>query len=70
MDAPDDLIITIADIRLAGMCARGARRWFEVQGLDFARLLKQGYPASVLLATGDAQAVKVVERTMKRLSNG
>lgn len=70
MDAPDDLIITIADIRKAGLCARGARRWAEAQGIDFARFLKEGVPASVLLATGEAHAVLVVERTRKRLSNG
>lgn len=61
-----DPIVTINDIRKAGYCALGARSWFEAYNLDFRTFLKHpeaggGLPASVLLATGDACAARVVE---------
>lgn len=57
----DDPIITIDDIRKVGICASGTRRWFEAQGLDFRDFMQNGISASVLAATGDAQALRVVE---------
>jgi hypothetical protein len=61
-----DPVITITDIRAAGHCARGARRWFEEHGIDFRRVVREGIPASELLATGDAIGIQVVERTLER----
>lgn len=55
----EDPIVTIRHIRHVGLCARGARMWFAQKGLDYAVFLKEGYPASVLEATGDALALKV-----------
>lgn len=62
----DDPIITIADIRKTGHCVRGAGQWFALQGLDFKAFLKNGLPASVLLATGDELARQVVEHKMRQ----
>lgn len=62
-------IITINDVRRAGYCALGARRWFEAQGFDFRAFLKNGIPAEQFLSTGDAHAKRVVERKMER-TNG
>lgn len=66
MDAPPDLIITINDIRKAGHCTRGARNWFEQQGLDFRGFLKDGISAEDFLASGDAQAQQVVASKLQR----
>lgn len=66
----DDLVITITDVRRAGHCVSGARRWFERHGLDFRHFLKHGIPAADMLATGDAQGRQVVERTVARRAEG
>jgi len=58
--------ITITDIRNAGHCVAGARTWFGEYDLDFRDFLKNGIDADVLLATGDAMAVQVVERKIER----
>lgn len=62
--------ITITDIRKAGHCVAGARRWFTAHRLDFAAFLKVGVPSATLLATGDALAVQVVDRKKERLTHG
>jgi hypothetical protein len=59
-------LITITDVRMAGLCASGARRWFEAYGLDFRDFVTNGIDAEVLLATGDAYALRVVEFTRSR----
>lgn len=60
------MIITIDDIRQAGICVAGARPWFRQHGLDFADMLKNGIEAERLLATGDAMAIRVVEMKQER----
>lgn len=57
----EDPIIWMNDIVKVGICAAGARRWFNERDLDFRSFMKQGIPASELAATGDAQALRVVE---------
>lgn len=61
--------ITIEDIRRAGYCTRGARRWFSDNGLDFAASLRkneaghyQGTPRAVFLATGCPMALDIVAK--------
>lgn len=61
-------IVNINDVRAAGFCASGARRWFETWGFDFRKFLREGIPASTLLQTEDAFALRVVKR--KAESNG
>ncbi len=56
-----DVLVTIAHVRAAGMCVHGARAFFARHGLDFRAFLRDGIPAQVLLATGDAMARRVVE---------
>ena len=56
-----DVLVTIAHVRAAGLCVHGTRTWFARQGLDFRAFLARGLPASILLATGDAMAQRVVE---------
>lgn len=62
----EDPIITIADIRATGHCVRGAGRWFALHGLDFKKFMREGLPASTLLATDDALARQVVEHKMRQ----
>lgn len=58
--------VRIEDVQAAAFCVRGARRWFEGHGLDFAAFLADGVEADVLLATKDPLAVKVVEHKRGR----
>lgn len=60
------MIITIADVRRAGHCTLGARRWFEAHGIDFATFLKDGIEAEVFITKGDALAARVVDLKRKR----
>lgn len=66
MQPETDFLVTMDDCLKAGYCARGVRRWFGNQGLDFRAFMKAGIAASELLATGDAYANQVVERSMRR----
>lgn len=49
-------------------CANGTRRWFARMGLDWADFLRNGIEDSVLEATGDAMALKLLEHV--RNQNG
>lgn len=46
-------------------CNRGARPWFARQGLDWNVFRTEGYPVSVLRATGDAFAARVCDLAEK-----
>lgn len=54
-------IITIQDVRDAGYCASGARRWFESYGFDFRDFMQNGIDQERFLATGDAMAQRVAD---------
>lgn len=56
-------------IRELGYCNRGARAFFERHGLDWRRFLAEGLPAEQIERTGDAMALKAVERARKE-TNG
>jgi len=60
------VIITISDVRAAGLCAKGAREWFEQHNFDFRDFLKNGIEAEKVLATGDGLARQVVNRKLER----
>jgi len=62
------MIITMDDIR-RHHCVAGIRRWFAANGLDFRDFMKNGIESDVLLATGDALAVAVVEDAARRREN-
>lgn len=55
------VIVRMEHIRAARMCSRGARAFFARHNLDWQTFLKDGLPAEVLAATGDAMALQVVE---------
>lgn len=58
--------ITIADVRYAGYCSSGARRWFKSYGLDFRDFVENGINEAAFLATGDALAQRVVDVKRER----
>lgn len=55
------MIITMADIRKARMCAKGTRAFFLSHNLDFQDFLKNGIDAKKLIETNDAMALQVVK---------
>lgn len=57
----DELIITMKDVRRLSYCSSGARAWFKRHGLDWADFLRNGIPASKMLATNDALGKGLVE---------
>ena len=65
----DDPIIRIDDIRKAGHCVWGARKWFADNDLDFRKFMSEGLPASTLLSVSDdALPRQVIDRKLKRES--
>ncbi|KAF3999072.1 hypothetical protein [Glaciimonas immobilis] len=68
----DALMITVRDLYSVpdfkggtGYCGSGARRWFAHYGFDWQEFVKNGLPASVLAATGDALALQVIAHAAK-----
>lgn len=68
MTDTNDIIVTVHDCRKLGYCMKQVRPWFGVVGLDFRDFVKNGIPASKLLATDDAYATRVVEQARKRIA--
>lgn len=58
--------LTITDVRQAGLCVRGARRFFQHHGVDFADFVKNGISLAEAEATGDALVLRVIESKRKR----
>lgn len=48
------------------LCVPGARIWFKEHDLDFRDFLRNGIDEEILLATGDAFALAVVEQAHGR----
>lgn len=44
----------------SGFCCRGARAWALQHGLNWAGFVRDGVDAELLLATGDALAMRLV----------
>lgn len=59
--AGNDFTVRIKHLRAAGYCNREPRLWFARQGLSWSDFATKGLPASVLVATNDPLALKVVE---------
>jgi hypothetical protein len=55
-----ELTITMADVRGAAQCSRGARMFFKMHNLDWQNFLENGINAGVILDTGDIIAESVV----------
>jgi hypothetical protein len=48
-------------VRMAKICARGAREWYKAHDLDWNDFLDNGVPAEVLEATGDPIVQRAVD---------
>jgi hypothetical protein len=48
------------------MCAKGVRQFLQRRGMSWTEFLKKGIDSDVLLATGDAMAIQVVENANGR----
>ena len=59
--------ITIDHVRAVGLCVNGTRTWFARHDLDFRAFLRDGCDAEILLSTGDAMALKVVDYARARI---
>lgn len=46
-------------------CAKGARRWAARLNLDWAAFVRDGIDSDVLIATGDAMALRLVDHAMR-----
>jgi len=58
-----DLIITTEHLRnVDGYCVAGAKEFAKLHGLDFKQFIQHGISAAELINTGDALALKMVER--------
>lgn len=54
------MIVRIGDVRAAGYCVQGARRWAESHGIDFKDFLRDGIDAEVLRQSGDGLALRLL----------
>lgn len=62
----EPVIVIMQDIRAAKLCSSGARGWFQRQGMDWSKFLSEGLPEEQFIATGDANALRVVEAARAR----
>lgn len=57
----EPIMVRMKHVRQAKMCSRGARAWFERQGLDWNKFLAEGLPVEMIEATGDHMAIEVAK---------
>lgn len=62
------LIVTPTDCQRSGFCALGIKAWCDANGFDIRDALKNGVPAELLTATGDAFALRAVAAAERRAS--
>ena len=62
------MIVRVQHLRLVtgystrpGICAKGAREWFEARGWDWRDFVRNGVDADRLRATGDAFAIALAD---------
>lgn len=60
----DDDPILFAKEAAPFMCGYGIHRFCDAAGLDYMKLVREGYPMSVLLATGDTLCAEVIEKVL------
>lgn len=63
-------MVTVAHMREAKLCARGARQFAARHNLDFNRFIATGLPASEFEATGDAIALLVAKLARDEAADG
>jgi len=53
--------VTVHDLKAMAYCNRGSRPFFERHGLDWGDFVRNGIDAELLIATGDAMALRLVD---------
>lgn len=61
----EPLLIKVEDLRRSGICP-DARIWFARQGLDWRDFVRNGIDSEILVVTGNAIAIRVVEEARAR----
>lgn len=69
MPSDDQVIVRVKHLRAAGMCNREPRIFAARHQLSWSQFVSEGLPASALIATGDAMALRVVEIARKDSEN-
>ncbi|MFC3724411.1 hypothetical protein [Neoaquamicrobium sediminum] len=54
--------LTMGDVRRAGYCVRGSRRWFEATGRDFKLFLREGMPMDEARQIDDAVVKDILKK--------
>lgn len=62
--------ITIGDVRRAGYCVLGARKWCRQNGIDFKIFVKRGFPVSELHDLKNDAVVQQILRIKGEGRNG
>lgn len=62
------IIVTVQDLRASKLCFQGARPWLSRHEFSWQGFLANGIDAEVLVATGDALALRVVAQARARLA--
>jgi hypothetical protein len=57
----DDPLVTIAHLREAKLCSRGARQWCARYNIDFMRFITTGIPCSEVEAINDQLGLTLVK---------
>lgn len=68
-DEYDHIVVTIAHLRMANMCAREPRQWMKRHGLNWSTFVTEGYSVSVLRQT-DALAEPVIRIAIEESTRG
>ncbi|MGC1547217.1 MAG: hypothetical protein WA777_01705 [Rhodanobacter sp.] len=64
-------LVTMAHVRACGFCAKGVREFFsQYDGLDLNQFCREGLPASVIEATGDALALAAAAKAREGDGHG
>lgn len=56
--------------RAVGICVSGQKIWMERHGFVWRTWIKEGYPADVLVATGDHFALLTVAKAREEADHG
>jgi len=61
------MTVYIEDAIKIGYCVKGIKEFCKKYNIDFKKMVKEGVDEEVLIATGDAMALKVVEQAKSRV---
>ena len=60
------VIVTVRDMRACKICSRGARKFCKRHNINWTNFITNGIPEEVLIATGNAMAMQMVEAARGR----